>query len=176
MGNILGSWSGMRKYLEKEMLAECLQGRVRYECTTYAGMDGCHIFRVFVDDEVKKRFSWETVNSYFIENEKYPNGKELKSPITKNEYWKDFHYTLFSIPVNERDEYTDNEFCEALAEYRQHNIKDSIISDNPVVQMFAILDKRIGKRTLNRIKNTVSDKSEWLQFFYELRLKGEGLI
>lgn len=29
MGKILGSWSGMRKYLEQEMLADSLHGRVR---------------------------------------------------------------------------------------------------------------------------------------------------
>ena len=34
MGKILGSWSGMRKYLEQEMLASVLHGRVRYGCTT----------------------------------------------------------------------------------------------------------------------------------------------
>ena len=46
MGKILGSWSGMRKYLEQDMLANSLQGRIRYGCTTYVGMDGCHIFEV----------------------------------------------------------------------------------------------------------------------------------
>ena len=35
MGKILGSWSGMRKYLESEMLAESLHGRIRYGCTSY---------------------------------------------------------------------------------------------------------------------------------------------
>lgn len=39
MGKILGSQSGMRKYLEQEMLAESLKGRVRYGCTAYPGMD-----------------------------------------------------------------------------------------------------------------------------------------
>lgn len=43
-----GSWSGMRKYLEKDMLADCLKGRVRYGCTTYVGMDGWRIFEVFI--------------------------------------------------------------------------------------------------------------------------------
>ena len=27
-----GSWSGMRRYLEQDMLAEPLRGRVRYNC------------------------------------------------------------------------------------------------------------------------------------------------
>lgn len=67
MGKILGSWSGMRKYLEEEMIAESIRGRVRYGCTRYVGMDNCHIFDVSIDGIQVKRFSWETVNSYFIE-------------------------------------------------------------------------------------------------------------
>ena len=67
MSKILGSWSGMRKYLEREMIADSLQGRVRYNCTTYVGMDGCRVFEVFIDNKSIKRFSWETVNTYFIQ-------------------------------------------------------------------------------------------------------------
>ena len=68
MGKILGSWSGMRKHLEQDMLANSLQGRIRYGCTAYVGMDGCHIFDVCIDSEQIKRFSWETVNTYFIDS------------------------------------------------------------------------------------------------------------
>ena len=46
MGKILGSWSGMRQYLEQDMLAKCLHGRVRYNCTSYVGMDGWRIFEI----------------------------------------------------------------------------------------------------------------------------------
>ena len=59
MGKALGSWSGMRKYLEQEMLADSLHGRIRYGCTSYVGMDGCRIFEVCVDGVQVKRFSWE---------------------------------------------------------------------------------------------------------------------
>ena len=51
-----GSWSGMRKYLEKEMLADCLKGRIRYFCTTYVGMDSCRIFEISIDDNYKNSF------------------------------------------------------------------------------------------------------------------------
>ena len=49
MGKILGSWSGMRKYLEQDMIANTLQGRIRYGCTRYVGMETCHIFEVCID-------------------------------------------------------------------------------------------------------------------------------
>ena len=50
MGKKMGSWSGMRKYLEQEMLAECLKGKIRYSCTSFAGMDNTY----FIENGLKK--------------------------------------------------------------------------------------------------------------------------
>ena len=166
MGKILGSWSGMRKYLEKEMIAENIRGRVRYGCTRYVGMDNCHIFDVCIDGKQIKRFSLETVNSYFIEQGYSDN----KSPVGIREYWDSFLNCMEKYPMNIRTEYTDDEFCNALEKYRNNDIQNSIVSDNPIIRMFAILDKRIGKRTIDRLN--VSEQPEWLQVFYELRKNG----
>ena len=59
MHKILGSWSGMRKDLEQEMLAESLRGRVRYNSTSFPGMDGCRLFEIYLDGALAKRFAWE---------------------------------------------------------------------------------------------------------------------
>lgn len=167
MGTILGSWSGMRKYLEKEMLAENLQGRVRYNCTTYPNMDGCHIFEIFVDNKLVKQFSWETVNSYLmnkgLSGESYRKGSRG--------YWEDFWKLMDEVPLENRTEYTDGEFCDALERYRNQEIQASLNSENPLVRMFAVLDRRVGKRTLEKIKENVVNQPEWLQFFYRLRLE-----
>ena len=96
MGKILGSWSGMRKYLEQDMLAASLQGRIRYGCTRYVGMDTCHIFEVCINGEQVKRFSWETVNTYFIDNGYTSN----KNPSGIAEYWVEFWPLLDKIGVN----------------------------------------------------------------------------
>ena len=37
--------------------------------------------------------------------------------------------------------------------------------------MFAILDRRIGKKTLKDIESNSDNYPEWLNYFYELRLK-----
>lgn len=169
MGKILSSWSGMRKYLEQEMLAECLHKRVRYSCTTYIGMDGCHIFEIFIDNKLIKQFSWETVNTYFIEN----GYKKNANPIGIGEYWDEFWSLLDNVPLQSRTEYTDDEFCEALENYRNQSIQDSIKSDNPLERMFAVLDRRIGKRTLNNLKVSLEKEVGWLQLFYRLRLDSE---
>ena len=68
MGKYEGSWSGMRRYLEHDMLAPCLYGRVRYGCTAYVGMDGSRIFEICIDGRPVKHFSLETVNTWFLDN------------------------------------------------------------------------------------------------------------
>ena len=172
MGKILGSWSGMRKYLEQDMLANSLQGRIRYGCTAYVGMDGCHIFEVCIDSEQIKRFSWETVNTYFIDSGYTKNA----NPSGIGEYWAEFWSLLKKYPINQRTEYTDEEFCEALEIYRNQDIQESIFSSHPIVRMFAVLDRRIGKRTLQKLQDTIEEQPEWLRQFYLLRLTAENII
>lgn len=172
MAKILGSWSGMRKYLEQEMLADSLKGRIRYGCTAYVKMDGCHIFEICVDGKQVKRFSFETVNSYFEEK----GYKEIANPTGVHEYWNGFWPLLEKYSVNERTEYTDGEFCDALEEYRNQDIQGSIQSDDPLVRMFAVLDRRVGKRTLTRLQEKIAKQPEWLQQLYFLRMEAEGLL
>lgn len=171
MGKVLGSWSGIRKYLEQDIIAECLRGRIRYDCTTYVGMDDCKVFEVCIDGKQVKRFSWETVNTYFINNGYKGNEK----PFGKIEYWSGFHKLLDSVPLESRTEYTDSEFCEALKTYRNQQIQSSIKSDNPIIRMFAVSDRRIGKRTLSDLKKFIDSQPEWLKQFYRLRIEAESL-
>ena len=171
MGKILGSWSGMRKYLEQEMLADSFKGRIRYGCTRYVGMGDCHIFEVCIDGVQVKRFSWETVNTYFINNGFTQN----PNPSGIGEYWAEFWELLEKYPLEQRTEYTDEEFCEALQAYRNQDIQDSIRSINLIVRMFAILDRRVGKRTLVKIKEEVESMPEWIKQFYDLRCEAEGI-
>ena len=171
MGKILGSWSGMRKYLEQEMLAESLKTRIRYNCTAYVGMDGCRIFEIFVDNKAIKQFSWETVNTYFI-NKGY---KENLSPSGIKEYWDEFWSLIDKIPLQSRTEYTDYEFCNALETYRNQDIKVSVTSENPIIKMFALLDRRIGKRTLVKLKGEIKSEPEWIQYFFNLRFEAETI-
>ncbi len=171
MHKILGSWSGMRNYLEQEMLAESLRGRVRYNSTSFPGMDGCRLFEIYLDGALAKRFAWETVNSDFIRRGK----KERTDPHGTMEYWAEFWPTLSRIPVQEREEHTDGEFCDALERYRNQPIADSLESENPLERMFAILDRRVGKRRLAAISKTVEQQPQWLKRFYRLRLEAEGI-
>ena len=82
---------------------------------------------------------------------------------------------LEKYPPDKRTEYTDEEFCKALEAYRNKDIRDSINSANPLVRMLAVLDRRIGKRTLVKICDTLNEQPEWLRQFYLLRIEAEKI-
>lgn len=150
------------------MIAPEWKGRVRYHCSTAVGMDGCRFFEVYIDSRCFKRFSWETVNSWFIET-----GLAEKPPLmSTRDYWDGFWNLLEQYPMDKRREYTDGEFCRALEEYRNSDIQKSIRSSNPIVVMFAVFDRRVGKRTLEKLRGEEGEKPEWLRELIRLRTNG----
>lgn len=161
----------MRKYLEQEMLAECMKGRIRYNCASYPDMDGKCIIEIFIDGKLTKQFSCETVNTYFGKN----GYKSISNPYGSIEYRVGFFALLHRVPLESRTEYTDEEFCDALKNYRNSSAESSFFSENPIERMFAVFDRRIGKRRLLSTKSDLNDQPQWLQDFYRLRFEAEEI-
>ncbi len=161
-----GSWSGMRKYLEQDMLAESLRGRVRYDCTAYPQVNfSSRMFAVWVDGEIVQRFCIEEACRWFVEKGRIPwekHGEIL-------DRWHAFWELLAQTPPSSRDAYTDDEFAQALAAYRNQAVQTSLRSDDPIVCMLALLDRRVGKRSLAAFAQTLDRQPAWLQGIYHLR-------
>ena len=68
--------------------------------------------------------------------------------------------------------YYDMDFLLAATLFLQMPIMKALYSDNYIVQILAILDRRIGKRTLRKIKEDGAYQSypSWVKQFYDLRL------
>ena len=161
------SWSGMRKYLEQEMLAPALSGRIRYDCAAYPGAQSAIRFQVFVDGERISQFSMETMAKAFYSGEK---------PADIRQFWSNYWEIKKTTEISERGVHDDLEFASALKHYRSLDIGAALASENPIVRMFAILDRRVGKRTLIRLKEHIHTQPQWLQFYYRLRLTAEGIV
>lgn len=163
MSKIMGSWSAMRKYLENEMLCDSLKGRVRYFLTKYPNMDDCGHFEVFIDGKSAKIFSMDYAASQLHKNS--DNDATL---------WQNF----WAQKGNEQEhqQFDDGDFANALKLYRSSDILSALSSENSIVRMFAVLDRRVGKRTLKPLKDSISEQPDWLQAFYSLRLSAEKII
>ncbi len=125
-------------------------------------MDDKKIFEIRIDGKTFKRFSWETVAF---------KDKNTDPQKAWNKFWQEKE----SVPVEEKTEFDDEDFCDALRIYRELPIESSIFHKNPLVRMFAVLDRRAGKRTLEKLTETAESQPEWLRELYVLRINAENL-
>jgi hypothetical protein len=68
--------------------------------------------------------------------------------------------------------YNEMDFLSAALQFRSMAIEDALHSDNHIIRIFAILDRRVGTRTLRQIAadGTYKALPQWVRQFYELRL------
>lgn len=67
------------------------------------------------------------------------------------------------------------DFFDALEVYFNAPIEDSLASEDIIVKIFALLDRRVGKRRLEKLKGRLADEHESIQSFYKLRCEAEGI-
>ena len=153
----MATWSGIRKKLETEYLAQSLQGHIQYYVTSYSKSP---------DHEGRAAIRYD--------------GKE----IIKGCYWNNWSKAGM-FPQDEKYEkrikvenaYMDQRcFYNAFAEFDNQDIETSLKSENLIVKIFAVLDRRVGKRRLKIMKETIMDESDTFQEFYAIRVKAEGLL
>ena len=161
-------WAEVRKILEQDLLCASLKGRIRYFTTRYRkAHDGYGRVCVLVDDK-------EIINMPFtVEDKGYAevyarkeSGSDKSYAELHNEVKKEYNYQGLYYP---------GDFGIALDEFLLNSISESLESEDWLVRMLAILDRRVGKRTLEKIKTSVVDLPEWLQYFYNLRFQSENI-
>lgn len=155
------SWSAMRKQLEQNWICPALRGRVQYFAARYRkthDSEGGVAIRV----DGKELFR----SDYFQWCDKVHEGR--KQP--QCHCWEDCHD--YAVTQGGFDQFT---FYEAFYIYANQDIRRSIQSPNPVVRLFAILDRRVGTRTLRALAGEIGSQPEWLQPFYRLRLEAQGI-
>lgn len=172
------SWSGTRKKLEQELICDKLKGRVKYFITRYNNAhDESARFAILIDNkEVIKGNEFLYYQKYsYIENKlKSDNGipmRKWNGKYIENEEINKIFEKIIEKLMEYNGEISEWQFHNAIEEYLNQPIEKSINSDNPFIRMFAILDRRVGKRTLNKLKVNIDKEPKWLQQFYLLRLE-----
>ena len=149
------SWSDLRKR-QLELLAPSLQGRVDYFLTRYHEVHNAYGRAcIMVDGTEAIYFSW--VEMY--EQEMY-NYDETHQPRWTNDAT-----------------FCDQEFINALTTYRSLSIADALTHQNFIIRVLAILDRRVGKRTLQRLvqEDDWNGYPQWVRRFFMLRFDAEGI-
>ena len=148
-------WSYIRHKLENDYLAPSMRGRVRYFVTRYVGT---HDYEgraaILVDGE--ELFS----GGYFAA---WPD-ELLCSAGERNEMDQTWYEGL-----NQRH------FYAAFHEFDTQTVQESLQSGDRIVRLFALLDRRVGKRTLLKLREGLDAQPPAFQRFWTIRMAAEGL-
>jgi hypothetical protein len=146
------SFGKMRKLLEQEYLCDSLKGRITYFATTYPKLSDVHR-RIAVRLDGK-----EILKADFID-------------------WRRACSTeADDIAILNAKGFDSTEFYQAFYIYQNQSIQLSLYSENPLVRMLAIFDRRVGKRSLLKVLLDINKQPDWLIPLYEIRLEAEGII
>ncbi|WP_425756532.1 SF0329 family protein [Ihubacter sp. rT4E-8] len=176
------SWNAIRKKLEEDLLCEKLRGRVQYFFTIYRkAPDAYGRFAVRADGE-----ELFCANPY---NEKYydanvQNIRKLRSVPMRQWDGNGFSFEaensiieeearLLAITEGKADSF---DVMRTLQVFLNQKVERSLWSENDLLRMFAILDRRVGKRTLEKMTDLYVDLPDWLKPFYALRLAAEEIL
>ena len=162
----MATWSGIRKKLESEYLAKSLQGHIQYYATTYSRShdhEGRAAIR-YDGKEIIKGCYWYnwTKAGQFPKDEKYE--RRMRE---ENAFMDD---TALKLGV-----FDQRSFYAAFQEFDQQSIEKSLKSENLIVRIFAVLDRRVGKRRLLMMKDTIDQEPNTFKEFYAIRARAEGI-
>ena len=71
--------------------------------------------------------------------------------------------------------FDQRDFYMAFQKFDNQSIESSLTDENPIVRVFALLDRRLGKRRLAALEETMEQELDWVRPFYFLRMEAEGL-
>ena len=166
------TWSKIRSKLEKEYLAQSLRGHITYFATSYRK---CHDHEgraaiLYDGVEILSSNYYEHMISQSINWNKIKDDKLERLESSSLNNWR----KAFEEALNEGI-FDQHYFYNAFQEFDNQSIDQSLASKNPLVRLFAILDRRVGKRKLIKIKDNIEKELDWLKPFYLLRFEAESI-
>ncbi len=161
------SWAGLNKEL-RDTLCDPFKDRITYFLTRYHDVHNAY-GRAAVLLDGRELVNFARIETVHQEADVSAAYKEDQMTVYEDLY-------VDMRPKWDADcTYSETDFLAAALKFRNMAIGDALISDNYIIRIFAIMDKRVGARTLRQIAadKTYQALPEWVRQFYELRLPKE---
>lgn len=168
-GSRLSSWSGIRRKLEQDYLCPALRGRIQYFAATYRqSHDREGRVAIRLDGaEVLRSDYYAHLGALWPQYDRLMAGRE-------NARQEEIFCRAEACAL-EQGAFDQRLFYQAFWIFDNQSIRESLASENPLVVLLALLDRRVGKRRLLALGEEMDRRPAWLQAFYGLRLQAEGL-
>ena len=170
-------WSKTKKALMDRM-ADCLKRRVRYNFEVYT-TNKCKrwtetpVFYIYVDDDL-----WFASNPMYYSKKYEYLDKNVDNSLPYKEYWET-HRMVTPHAVEYASSYGLMEVHQMMRLIHEYlnvlNIKECLNNDNYILKMLAVFDRRVGKRTIKKLADNISNEPEWFRKYIILRAESEGI-
>lgn len=188
------NWKFVKKLLEKEFLCEKLKGHITYDLTNYRPAtwyaqhfimkhDDLVLFTAELHD-----YSWNDRNSLYNvwcgERERIKQKVYAMDELAQYEIPQSVLGSvtdaiidhICSAKARDAGVYGVQDIMDAIGSYLHTSIEENLRSEDPFIRVLAILDRRTGKRTLQKLaQQRRTSAPEWAKIFYRLRFKAEGI-
>lgn len=174
------SWSQLKKQMQN-LLCDSLKDRISYFYTSYHQVHNAYgRGAIQYCKQELAAFSWA---------EQIDQGKDIREQYRKMEHvptmWEDWEGSWrayeAACDAASRETWMPNgtlcnaDFINSVTIFLKTGIADALRSDNYLLRVFAYMDRRVGKRTLVKIREEVETLPEWVRQFYRLRCEAEGI-
>lgn len=162
------SWSKLNKELSA-FVCEPLKNRITYFLTRYHEVHNAYgRAAILLEKKELISFSWDKMYKQDYDDARLYENTDFSYDERKH---------ILKPEWDRNCIYCEWDFLEAVTKFLKMPIDEAIKSDNYIIRIFAVLDKRVGKRTLIRIQEEIQseDLPQWLYKFYELRFSVSNL-
>lgn len=174
------SWGSLKKQMN-DLLCSSLKDKISYFYTSYHDVHNAY-GRATINYCKKEivAFSWR--EQYAQERDFDERYKKMDCvPLTLLTCEERANLYSIETTMTAKEKWMPNctlcetDFINSLTIYLKSDIKTSLHSDNYLLRVFSYMDRRVGKRTLIKIKNEVEKMPQWVKQFYQIRCEAEGI-
>ena len=189
------NWKYIKKLLEKEFLCKKLRGHITYDLTDYRPAPWCqqHFIMKFDDDVLldvsqpdckwDKKYPYSHIYPYQLSNavaEKYYKKYDFRQYGVSEDVIEELCSNIIEDTLNymahQNGTYGVEEIIDAIGIYLHNDIQKSLNSAEYFINALAVLDRRCGKRTLEKFaKWEYAGLPGWLRQIYRIRFESEGI-
>lgn len=166
-------WSKVKKKLDS-FICDSLRNRVQFTVTNYRKTHD-QLGRAFITVDKKEVLNMCTIISnremYWKEIE-IRNAKSIEYDV----YNRKENYQI-GIQAHEMTKaegiFAQYDFFDAVEQYFHLPIEKALKSDDMVIKILSLIDRRVGKRTLQGMRESMENEKEIIQYFYNLRYEAD---
>lgn len=186
------SWSKLKQQLES-FLSPALIGRFEYRATSYRYLpDKAGHCYIAVDNKNVLNMNDATTSIRWYQTEmEIKNDSNLQIPIFNEEIESIRRDTKGLVPedrlqviargrkmgelakelMSAQSSLSKSNFTVAATTFLSRSIEDSLESNDILLNILALVDRRVGKKRILNMRETIKLKHPSVQYFYELRLR-----